>query len=272
MFEVISKIILLFCLLLVISCSDSGPKVDSVEPTKVKQGSTTIFKIGGKNLQSDFTVLFDSEKCSDVTSSESEELLEASCLAPKSGDDTLLEVKKDDELIDNGDHKIELVAPYIKLDQTGADLSEDAISWDCIKDEVNNIIWSAYNDDSTKATYYRNKFQYSSNSASGNTTDCYNNLAGENCNSYNYLKHLNQVKLCGKDNWALPSLEQFKTLFSCTQTPVYNDKFVKYNQLNYWLDSSETDNKVDLALSGSCNAISVNKNKAFNILAQSKIN
>lgn len=115
---------------------------------------------------------------------------------------------------------------FTKLDKNGNALSNTATDWSCFKDETTGLIWEAksytpkiagkwgeesnanknYRDIELSSWTYRYDYQklgLSDTGAGVARDDCM--LGDKVCTTANYMKKVNAEKLCGLENWRLPT-------------------------------------------------------------------
>ncbi len=101
---------------------------------------------------------------------------------------------------------------FTKLDYGGNDLPTTAISWPCVRDNHTALIWevkSADEEDPRAAihTYTWFNDDYSSNGGVAGTQNggvC----IGSSCDTQSYIAYLNQIELCSRSDWRLPSVRE----------------------------------------------------------------
>lgn len=103
---------------------------------------------------------------------------------------------------------------FTKVSSQGVMLPASATQWACVHDEVTGLTWELKHDGGGGARDYRNRFSwYDPNPATngghpgspGGTSTCNNSLNGAACNTYEYVRHINAVGLCGENDWRMPS-------------------------------------------------------------------
>lgn len=102
--------------------------------------------------------------------------------------------------------------------QTGHyQLNGDAIdgnNWSCVRDNVTGLIWEIRSQDSDSYRYNDSGYRWhdpnpETNGGQEGYTSCYSGL----CTTHQYIEAANTEKLCGFDDWRLPTTEE---LFSIT--------------------------------------------------------
>lgn len=93
---------------------------------------------------------------------------------------------------------------------------EDNSQWSCIRDNHTGLVWEVKSDDTSAFNYANLKYSwYNTNTAENggiaglqNTDDC-NGIA---CNTQAYIDALNSKRLCGSEQWRLPTINEQLTL------------------------------------------------------------
>jgi len=112
---------------------------------------------------------------------------------------------------------------FTKLDNTGNALDASATEWDCVRDNVTGLIWE---NKVTDALQQQTNFRYM-----GHTFQWYNDNSAENggdvgatgltnicdglldaCTTQHYIVALNDVGLCGINDWRLPTAKELYNL------------------------------------------------------------
>lgn len=145
---------------------------------------------------------------------------------------------------------------WTKLGRTGKVLAEqnvpwridgsekEGFQWSCVRDNHTGLIWEIKSNDSTQFNYTNLQYSwYNANEAENggspglqNLDDC-NGIA---CNTQAYIDALNTMKLCGSDQWRLPTVNEQLTLAISDFVDLAMDKNYFPNAKNdqYW--SSQT--------------------------------
>ena len=100
-------------------------------------------------------------------------------------------------------------SPYTKLDCSGNELPDSATSWITLRDNVTGLIWEMKTDDDTIHDSRKEFYWYDSNTATngGNA-----GTPGDDNNTENFIKVLNEANYGGFSDWRLPTREELHTI------------------------------------------------------------
>ena len=101
---------------------------------------------------------------------------------------------------------------FVKLDRAGHTLADDAQIWACVHDKKNNLIWEAKL--ASKRLNSHQKYSWKK--------------------AQKLKKTAKKENLCGFKKWALPSIEELKTLVDTTHKGNINSSYFPHNQMHYW--------------------------------------
>lgn len=111
---------------------------------------------------------------------------------------------------------------YTKIANDGSELTKDAKfgkgkkDWACTRDNNTGLIWELKTNDGglrdLKNTYSNHTKNYPEYCT---TRECYPSKLGDNTNADGFIKQVNKTKLCGKDNWRLPDINELVGLIYC---------------------------------------------------------
>jgi len=128
---------------------------------------------------------------------------------------------------------------FVKLDKdTGAELPENAIDFGCVKDRITGLIWENKTpaNKSTLSDYYKlhdssAKHTWYDPNSNTNGGDAGQEASAGACSAdviandtYNFVQAVNTEKLCGIDNWRIPTTEELRSLVDYS---VANGNFIK---------------------------------------------
>ncbi|MCI5114224.1 MAG: DUF1566 domain-containing protein [Candidatus Electrothrix sp. AX1] len=113
---------------------------------------------------------------------------------------------------------------YTKLDSNGEQLSRNAASWACVRDNVTGLIWEVKTDDDGLHDKDDTFTWYNTNSATnggenGSADDggdmCYGYNSTDSstfCNTEAYVNRVNIAGLCGAKDWRMPTRMELRSL------------------------------------------------------------
>jgi hypothetical protein len=131
---------------------------------------------------------------------------------------------------------------YKKISNTGIEVSESAVlgsgpnDWACTKDNKTGLIWEVKTSDGG----FRDKYKTYKNYFLGDKG------FGASTNVDNFVKSVNQKKLCGAANWRLPTNNELQGLIYCSDNK-YNalgNDVVGFICTNYSLVTKPTINQI----------------------------
>ncbi len=164
---------------------------------------------------------------------------------------------------------------FTKLDEAGnalliqtgvyseAGSSELGTKWSCVRDNHTGLIWEIKTDtlqsenlhskldrfDWFNSSPVSNGGDPGSDNANGNT--CFGYAAAEStsfCNTQAFIDRVNQVGLCGKSDWRLPSLLELQSIahLGLTTSPAIDTNYFPNTQSSlYWSDTPHANSSFD---------------------------
>ena len=137
---------------------------------------------------------------------------------------------------------------FTKLDVSGKPLPISSETWSCVLDNVTKLIWETKTADgglqhngNTYTSYNPDGRTNAGNSGTQNGGVC----NGSNCDTYDYVNSINTLKLCGFDNWKMPSFEQLNSIvdYSVASPGPTIDNIYFPNTKSDWYWSSSVDSE-----------------------------
>ena len=110
-------------------------------------------------------------------------------------------------------------AGFVKIANSGQPVDAKADRWDCVEDKSSRLTWEVKKNDGG----IRDKdYSYSwlrvikgENKGASNGGRC---KGGIKCDTYSYVRAMNEQKLCGYTDWRLPTREEMETLVDYNTT------------------------------------------------------
>lgn len=139
---------------------------------------------------------------------------------------------------------------FTKLDAQGNPLRPDAAAWNCVRDNVTDLIWEAKTTDGGLHHWLDEYNWYNTdpdtNGGSAGYTDddgaiCYGYNSSDPasfCNTEAYTARVNQEGWCGYHDWRIPTPEELRTLVDYSVTSIVptidTDYFPNTTKTNHW--------------------------------------
>lgn len=105
---------------------------------------------------------------------------------------------------------------FTKIDSNGAELTDDATNWSCVRDNVTGLIWEVKTSDgglhdaSNSYTWYEpDTFRNGGAAGTVNGGTC---TGGSGCDTSMFVSDVNAEGLCGHSDWRLPSRTELFSL------------------------------------------------------------
>ncbi|MFC6632985.1 DUF1566 domain-containing protein [Microbulbifer taiwanensis] len=123
-----------------------------------------------------------------------------------------------------------------KIDGSGKALSAWSGPWSCVCDDRTQLLWEVKTDDEGIHDGYWTYSWYQYEQGVANSGDCYFEKA--RCDTEDLIRHTNRQKLCGAENWRLPTTDELQSLVIADPIPghpaVDTDYFPRTKRGDYW--------------------------------------
>jgi len=134
---------------------------------------------------------------------------------------------------------------YTKLDSSGNELPATAENWNCVKDNVTNLIWEVKQaPDSGELRDALNKYSWFSSDTSNNGGFSGRESSGVcsdigNCGSERFIARVNVEGICGFKDWRLPNIMELNTLMNWNADEILIDlDYFPFTQNGRYLSST----------------------------------
>jgi hypothetical protein len=123
---------------------------------------------------------------------------------------------------------------FTRLDLNGAELDDDALPWNCVRDNITGLVWQVKSPSEASDLHSAGqRFTWFSESDNGDFEGVLNpsnescNIANSNCNTQAYTLAVNEQGLCGFFDWRIPSPDELMSLvhFGKTSPPLIDTDF-----------------------------------------------
>jgi hypothetical protein len=108
---------------------------------------------------------------------------------------------------------------FVKIANSGQPLDANADRWECVEDKSSKLTWEVKKDDGgirdKDYTYTWLRSIIGENKGVSNGGRC---KGGVKCDTYSYVRAMNEQKLCGYTDWRLPTREEMGTLVDYNNT------------------------------------------------------
>lgn len=140
---------------------------------------------------------------------------------------------------------------YIKHDMNGRSLDDDTEQWACVHDTKNGLMWEvkAQDDLMRKANNLYSWFDPENSKVKGKP-DGGRCQGDADCDTYAYVRVMNEKKYCGYSDWRLPTREQMETLVHLDngkEKVKINKQYFPQTMPSWYWTSSENSNNDELA-------------------------
>jgi hypothetical protein len=118
-------------------------------------------------------------------------------------------------------------AGYVKIANSGEPLDAKADRWECVEDKSSKLTWEVKkNDGGIRDRDYLYSWLRNINGEIKGIADGGRCKGGVKCDTYSYVRAMNEQKLCGYSDWRLPTREEMETLidFNTTATDAVINK------------------------------------------------
>lgn len=110
-------------------------------------------------------------------------------------------------------------AGFIKIADSGEALDDKAEKWECVEDESNNLTWEVKkNDGGIRDKDYLYSWLINVNGENKGVADGGRCKGGVKCDTYSYVRAMNELKLCGYSDWRVPTRKELETLVDLNAT------------------------------------------------------
>ncbi|MGM0563997.1 MAG: DUF1566 domain-containing protein [Pseudomonadota bacterium] len=143
---------------------------------------------------------------------------------------------------------------FTKLDSNGDELPASATEWDCVRDNVSELVWEVKTDegglrdkDNTYTWYNSDGTTNGGNAGTANGGTC---AGGSGCDTEKFVDDLNGVGLCGQSDWRVPQINELINIahYDREDPAIDVDYFPTNDNLQYW-SSTPWAEDVGIALS-----------------------
>jgi hypothetical protein len=110
-------------------------------------------------------------------------------------------------------------AAYVKIANSGQPLDETADTWECIEDKSSKLTWEVKrNDGGIRDKDYSYSWLRGNDSEIKGVSNGGRCKGGVKCDTYSYIRAMNEQKLCGYSDWRLPTRKEMETLVDNNNT------------------------------------------------------
>ena len=110
-------------------------------------------------------------------------------------------------------------AGFVKIANSGQPVDAKADRWDCVEDKSSKLTWEVKkNDGGIRDKDYSYSWLRVINGEDTGVSDGGRCKGGVKCDTYSYVRAMNEQKLCGYSDWRLPTREEMETLVDYNTT------------------------------------------------------
>lgn len=128
---------------------------------------------------------------------------------------------------------------FTKISSTGAALSNDAKTWNCVRDNVTGLVWEIKTSDKglhdkswVYSWYEPDAHKNGSYRGFKNGGSC---KSAEICDTYAYVAAVNKIGWCGFKNWRMPNKEELRSLVSYDRVdPAIDSAYFPNTKGDFW--------------------------------------
>jgi len=165
--------------------------------------------------------------------------------------DVLADFVEDFQVADAGPTRKEGTSSgYIKLNETGKEISIGEKKWSCVKDKKTGLIWEVK---TKEAGLHFHKDYYTWYDSDPSTND---GNAGRKKNWFkpdqvlqnteDFIEEVNSKTLCGFSSWKMPTIDQLRTIVDKTKRPAVNLDFFPNSPssgADWWTSTEDTEHE-----------------------------
>ena len=108
---------------------------------------------------------------------------------------------------------------FVKIANSGQPLNAMAESWECVEDKSSKLTWEVKkNDGGIRDKDYSYSWLRIINGENTGASTGGRCKGGVKCDTYSYVRAMNEQKLCGYSDWRLPTREEMETLVDYNNT------------------------------------------------------
>ncbi|MBV1881931.1 MAG: DUF1566 domain-containing protein [Pseudomonadales bacterium] len=134
-----------------------------------------------------------------------------------------------------------------KIDEAGVELASTATEWSCVADTDSSLMWEKKTEYGKRwwNAWYTNTTNPANTPTSARGTCLWDNgewVEDESCHTEGYVDYINDLALCGYDDWRVPTEEEFLTILDPDRSsPFFNVAYFPYEDMvNVWTATDST--------------------------------